>query len=193
MFSQLSRLHLIVLLFLCVWAAFAVEAVADDAHADAAQYTDTRYSLSVSAGRTYYPDGKVGVGVVTFSTIFDYDRVWPHRAPEGLRFKVEASAGAGLEPSAKFIGSADMLAVLYLGKEGGQGITPYVEAGIGAIFTDFKRPAQGTRFNFHPVLGAGLEFDGYLVAVRIEHLSNAWTNQHNKSLDYLVLQAGFFF
>lgn len=53
MISRFSRLHLIVLLFLCVWAAFAVEAVAYDADARAVQYVDTRYSLSVSAGRSY--------------------------------------------------------------------------------------------------------------------------------------------
>jgi hypothetical protein len=188
-----SRLFVLLLVVASILTGLVEKALAADAVvAGTASYVDTRYSLAVSGGGSYYPDEKVGIALVSFAAVFDYDRVWPHSAPEGLRFKVEASAGVATEPSPKFIGSLDMLATLYFAQKAGATFTPYVEAGIGGIYTDFKRPGQGARFNFHPILGAGLDFGDYFVAVRAQHLSNLRSNKYNKPLDYAVVQVGFY-
>jgi lipid A 3-O-deacylase len=58
----------------------------------------TRYGVAISGGRTYSP-GDINYGAVTGLALFDYEKIWPHRAPEALRFKVEVSAGSTTHPS----------------------------------------------------------------------------------------------
>jgi lipid A 3-O-deacylase len=75
---------------------------------------------------------------------------------------------------------------------------PYVEGGIGAIYTDYRWEGQGTRFNFNPQLGIGTEINttsgnSFLMALRLYHVSNAGLSKENRGLNAITLHIGRFF
>jgi hypothetical protein len=135
--------------------------------------------------------------LVSGVALFDYDRVWPHRAPEDLRFKVELSAGSAIAPRTRLTASFTFLALYYLRFLSTRSLRPYVEGGIGAIFTDFQVPGQGSRFNFNPQVGIGTDiqtFSGtYFTALRLHHVSNAALASENRGLNSVLLEVGRFF
>jgi lipid A 3-O-deacylase len=161
---------------------------------DAAQATvPARYGLAVDYGHGYNPSDLEFV-MLSGVALFDYDAVWPHRAPEALRFKVELSAGSATRPSTRLVASANIFALYYLDMLATGGIRPYVEGGIGGIYTDFQVPGQGSRLNFNPQLGIGAEFEvaggTYFTAVRLHHASNAGLASENRGLNSVLMQAG---
>jgi len=157
----------------------------------------TRYALGGDFGVTYDPGNEINFALLSGVALFDYDRVWPHRAPEPLRFKVEGSAGVTTSPRTRAMLSANMLALFFLHDLDTARLRPYVEAGIGLIYTDFQVAGQGLRFNFNPQAGVGTEFDlgghGWFAAFRFHHLSNGKIYHENRGINSVLFQVGRFF
>jgi len=157
-----------------------------------------RYGLSLNIGNTYDPSGDIGFVMLTGFALFDYDKIWPHAAPEALRFKVEFSAGSTWTGNKDFMASASIFALYYLNRFEKGGFRPYVEGGIGGIYTEWKVDGQGSHLNFNPQLGIGTEFSvgpaaTYLAALRLHHISNAGLKEENRGVNSIVLVIGRFF
>jgi hypothetical protein len=157
-----------------------------------------RYGLTVNIGNTYDPSGDTGFVMLTGFALFDYDKIWPHAAPEALRFKVEISAGSTWTKGRDFMASTSIFALYYLDRFAGRGFRPYVEGGIGGIYTEWKVDGQGSHLNFNPQLGIGTEFSvgpaaTYLAAMRLYHISNAGLKKDNRGVNSIVFVIGRFF
>ncbi len=188
----------LVRLTLCVMFAFFVTGGSLFADDISAAYVPTRYGLSVTCANTFNPNSETSFVALTGIALFDYDRVWPHEAPEQLRFKIELSPGITARPNMRAIISGGMFAVYYLDALTTGTVRPYVEGGVGVIYTDFKVEGQGSKLNFNPQFGVGTEFlsgpfRDYFIAVRLHHVSNAGLNKHNQGIDSATLSLGFYF
>jgi hypothetical protein len=161
-------------------------------------YVPTRYGLVVGYGQTYDKSEDIGYALVTGVAEFDYDRIWHHPAPESLRFKVEMTLGATTRPWVRGLASVNMMATCYLDRFANARVRPYVEGGIGVIYTDFKVDGQGLKFNFNPQLGAGMELptasgQSWFAAIRLHHVSNGGLDRENTGIDSVLLTLGRFF
>jgi hypothetical protein len=157
-----------------------------------------RYGLSLNIGNTYDPSGDIGFVMLTGFALFDYDKIWPHAAPEALRFKVEVSAGSAWTKDKDFMTSASIFALYYTDRFAKGSLRPYVEGGIGGIYTEWKADGQGSYLNFNPQLGIGTEFSigsaaTYLAALRLHHISNAELKEDNRGVNSIVFVIGRFF
>ncbi len=159
----------------------------------------TLYGVSVSGGNSYTADGGVAWMLMSWTTIFDYDDVMPHHAPEPLRFKTEVTAGMATVPEKRGTVAANILAMYFLEGWRTGWMVPYVEAGTGLIYTDFRRKGQGLRLNFNPVAGIGMVFppntDGgkYFAALRLHHVSNGGLDDDNTGINSALLTFGFIY
>lgn len=175
----------------CSGLALPVAAQDDDL------YAPTRYGTALLAGKAYDPDN-IGLLMVQGQMLVDYDRVFWHAAPESLRLKFEVNGGLTIDGDQRTLLSLNMLALNYLGGfRIGSGL-PYVEAGIGAIYTDFKVDGQGSRFNFNPQLGAGLEYPlqaggTMTMGLRLHHISNGNLLKENRGVNSALLMIGYIF
>lgn len=178
-------------LFLCCGLTCA-------AQAEPTPLEPTRYAASASLGTTYDPVGDIEFVLASAVALFDYDAVWPHRAPEALRFKVEATAGATTSPATRTIASVNMFAFYYLEGLSSGAWTPYAEAGVGLIYTDYRVEGQGLRFNFNPQAGLGLEYrpasgPPWFAALRLHHISNGNLHPENRGVNGVLFTAGRYF
>jgi lipid A 3-O-deacylase len=144
--------------------------------------------------------------LASWQVLFDYDAIWPHRAPQGLGIRVEGNVGAahGSEFSGtRVIASGNFLAVYEFAPapEGPERcraagprarFVPYVEAGVGLIYTDFQREDQAYRVNFNPVAGLGLRTRTGFLSLRLHHLSNGGLNDDNRGINSVVLGFGVY-
>ena len=157
----------------------------------------TRFGFGLSYGQSFHPDSEIGFILANYLVMFDYDKVWPHSAPENLRFKLEFSLGSTTTPENWPMGSAAMLALYYLDFPDSKAVRPYIEGGIGLIYTGFRVEGQGSRLNFNPKAGFGFEFpigrESLFTSLRWDHLSNAYLNRDNTSVDSVVLMFGAYF
>ncbi len=172
--------------------------VVSPAGAEEGQLLPTRFGAGVGYGLTYDPTNDIDFALVSAVALFDYDRVWPHRAPQALRFKVEGSAGLAMAPGTRAMASANMLALYFLEPWATSSCRPYVEAGIGLVYTDFRVEGQGLRINFNPQAGLGLEIEGddgstWFAALRGHHVSNAELHRENRGINSVFLQLGRYF
>lgn len=155
--------------------------------------------MSVEYGYSYDPqEEEITFLLARFFAIYDYGTIWHQERPKTLRFKVEGAAGSTLTPAHDLIVSANILALYYPGKLSERSLRPYLEAGIGVIYTQFRVEGQGLHVNFNPLLGVGCELpqaDGknYFAALRLHHLSNAEFYRDNRGVNSLELQLGRFF
>ena len=127
--------------------------------------------------------------------MFDYDALWPHKAPEGLKIRFEANAGVatGTEFSGeRLVASSNFLGVYEFGSPKTSRIVPYVEAGVGLIYTDFQREGQAYRVNFNPVAGFGVRMKSTFATLRLHHLSNGGLNDDNRGINSIVLGFGVY-
>ncbi len=153
-----------------------------------------RAGIGAMAGLAYDPkSARDFVGVNAF-LLFDYDRIWGHPAPDSLKFKTELSIGSSLETE-DLILSAGIEALLYLDKLETQRFRPYVEAGIGIAYTDYKVDGQGSNLNFNPRAGIGTEIKikgnpPIFCCLRLWHLSNANLHSDNRGSNAVVLLIG---
>jgi len=163
-------------------------------------YEPTQYGLSGLLGYTYDPSDDIYFTQISLCALYDYDRIWKHRAPKALHFKIEGSAGfAFLESgTARLITNANILALYYLNFWTDRNITPYVEAGIGVIYTDYTVEGQAYRLNFNPQAGFGIEIERKtgqtnFLALRMHHLSNGGLNDDNRGQNSIILMLGQYF
>lgn len=192
------RLRRILVRALCLCALLALGASAALAQAAAAQDVPDRYGLGLTAGHTVHPSGDIGFLMLTGTALFDYEKVWRHPAPEPLRFKVEANVGGSVKPETDFMASAGMLALFFIDPLAGSGLKPYLEAGIGLIYTQHREKDQGLHFNLNPQIGFGTEFESgdgatYFASLRWHHLSNGGIHHKNTGVDSIVLVIGRYF
>jgi hypothetical protein len=175
--------------------SFSQSALAED---DDAEHAPDRYGLQVIFGHTYDPDVDIEFVLLSGFALFDYDKIWPHAAPEPLRFKVELSAGTTQERSKEFMASAGIFALYYLDRLAVHRLRPYIEGGINGIYTQWRVDGQGSNFNFNPQAGIGTEISlgsgpPFLAAVRLHHISNAGLDDDNRGVNSVVLVLGRFF
>lgn len=133
--------------------------------------------------------------MASWQTLFDYDQIWPHRAPDGLGIRLEGNTGVatGSEFSGeRFVASGNFLAVYEFGSPKDDSIVPYVEAGVGLIYTDFQREGQGCRLNFNPVAGFGVRMGSRFIVLRAHHLSNGGLDDENRGINSVVLGFGMY-
>ncbi len=149
-------------------------------------------ALGLYAG-TAYDWSDMSFYLVSWQALFDYDEIWPHRAPDGLGIRLEADAGvaAGSEFSGeRLVASGNFLAVYEFGSPKSSRVVPYVEAGVGLIYTDFQREDQGCRLNFNPVAGFGIRMGSKFIVLRAHHLSNGGLDDDNRGINSVVLGFG---
>jgi hypothetical protein len=154
--------------------------------------------MGVTVGNSYTPQNDISFMALSGFTLFDYGKVWRRKAPEALRFKLEAGLGSTTRPEKKLITSANMFALYYIRNFGLGSFRPYVEGGIGAIYTDFQVDGQGSRVNFNPQIGVGAEFNvdpdtTLFLALRLHHISNGGLNKDNTGINSVTLTLGRFF
>jgi hypothetical protein len=157
----------------------------------------TRYGMAAVLGHTYDPEDINFVQLSGF-IMWDYDKVWRHWAPDPLRFKVEGTAGLTTSPKTRGMASVGMMALYYLEFISNHRLNPYIEGGIGVIYTDFQVDGQGSRFNFNPQIGIGTEIQmdsgpPFFGAVRLSHISNAGLHEDNRGVNSVVLMIGRYF
>ncbi len=158
-----------------------------------------RYGMALSFAQGVALPDNYGMALLTLVGLFDYDRVWPHSAPDYLRFKVELTAGSTTWPEGgRAVVAANILALFYLDFMATPSLRPYAEAGIGGIYTDFQVDGQGSRINFNPVAGIGLEFPtesgpDWFASLRASHFSNAFLNKHNQGVNTFTTMVGAYF
>lgn len=158
----------------------------------------TRYGLAMSLGNTYDPNKEIKFLLLSGFILYDYDQVWPHPAPQPLRFKVEYNLGSTIKPQNRVITSVGMQALYYLDNFASLRLRPYVEAGIGVIYTDFQIKGQGLRINFNPQAGIGTEFrtctgPSFLATLRLHHVSNGELHKDNRGFNSVILLIGQLF
>jgi len=162
----------------------------------------TRYGLAAVLGKTFDPVTDINFLQLSGFIMWDYDRVWHHWAPDPLRFKVECTAGMTTSPKNRAMVSVDMMALYYLDFFSSPRFKPFIEGGIGVIFTDFqvedKEGSQGSRFNFNPQIGIGTDFkvgsgSTFFTTFRLQHMSNAGLNSDNRGINSIVLMIGRYF
>lgn len=157
-----------------------------------------RYMLATNLANSYSPGNEISIFQLCAAALYDYDAVWPHTAPEPLRFKVEVNAGIANSEHNRAIVSANMLALYFVDPLATAHLTPYLEAGIGIIYTDYRLEDQGLRINFNPQVGIGTEVhlgngDTYFIATRLHHISNGGLYHDNRGINSVLLQFGTFF
>jgi lipid A 3-O-deacylase len=161
-------------------------------------YVPTQNGISLSLGSAYSVPGTIDFYMVSGFVLFDYDKIWNHKAPENLRFKIEGTLGAAHDNSTHLVTSVNIFALHYLDILSSQGFKPYVEGGIGIIYTDFQVRGQGLRINFNPQIGLGAEItngsdDTIFIALRLHHLSNANLDDDNRGVNSVMGMIGFYF
>jgi len=154
----------------------------------------------LSAGNSYSPNGEVQWLDAAVTLLYDYDDVWPYPrpAPDPLRFKLEGHINLAEVNGVCFSSAVNMLALWEWKQLQLLPVTPYFEAGIGVIYTDFRLRKQGLRWNFNPVFGFGFfKRDAadrrWFAALRFHHISNAGLDEDNRGVNSAFLQIGCFF
>jgi len=158
----------------------------------------TRYGLAAVLGKTFDPVNDIYFTQLSGFIMWDYDKIWRHWAPEPLRFKVEGTVGLTVSPKTRAMASVGMMALYYLEFISSDRLVPYLEGGIGVVYTDFQVEGQGSRFNFNPQIGIGVEFERdsgppVFGAVRLSHISNAGLDHDNRGVNSVVLMIGRYF
>ena len=164
---------------------------------DSDPYVPTRYGGALLIGGAYDPDS-TGLVLLQGQMLIDYDRVFWHAAPEALRLKLEVNGGLTMDGRYRGLFSLNMMALYYLENFSMGQFLPYIEGGIGAIYTDFQVEGQGSRINFNPQLGAGLEYplkSGAAVTAgfRLHHISNGDLLEENRGINSALLVIGYLF
>jgi hypothetical protein len=158
----------------------------------------TRYGLAAVLGKTFDPVDNIYFTQLSGFIMWDYDKVWHHWAPDPLRFKVEGTAGLTVSPNKRAMASVGMMALYYLEFIASDRLVPYLEGGIGVVYTDYQVKGQGSRFNFNPQIGIGAEFQvgsgaPFFTALRLSHISNAGLHDENRGVNSIVWMLGRFF
>jgi len=185
---------------LCLIIVLAFLGSADTALSEDDNESDvpTRYGMAAVLGKTFDPVDNIYFTQLSGFIMWDYDKIWHHWAPDNLRFKVEGTAGLTVSPKTHAIVSVGMMALYYLEFISSDRLVPYLEGGIGVVYTDFQVEGQGSRFNFNPQIGIGVEFERdsgppVFGVVRLSHISNAGLADENRGVNSVILMIGRYF
>lgn len=90
------------------------------------------------------------------------------------------------------------LTYIYLDKLETDRIKPYLEAGIGIIYTDYRVQGQDYRINFNPQAGVGIEFKregkkNRFISLRGHHISNGGIGKSNRGQNTILFSFGQYF
>lgn len=189
---------ILAIIALCTLTVTVVYAQVDGHSDNRPPLTQTRYALAVNGVQSYSPTNEIQFVQGAAIALFDYDKVWPHSAPQPLRFKVEGAVGLASTPHGRALMSLNMLALYFIDPLTTTNLRPYIEAGIGVSYSDYQVDGQGSRFNFNPQLGFGSEIthDGgppWFISCRLHHLSNGGLDDNNRGINSVMLQIGRFF
>lgn len=158
---------------------------------------ENHYGIGVYGASSYSPESDINFIQATLLGIWDYDSIWPYSVPDDLAFKVEASMGATTDEG-KLISSLNMYATYYVRMLETNKFSPYFDAGIGVIYTDYQAEGQGLRWNFNPQLGIGTEYTTdrgniWFTGVRLHHISNGGLDDDNTGVNSVALMLGKYF
>jgi len=161
------------------------------------QEASPRLGITFGYGHAYDPE-TIDWYQMGAMVLWDYEDVWQHPAPDPLRFKVEASLGANGRASHDFMASAGIAAVYYLDRLRTPHLRPFIEGGIGFIYTDYRIEDQGLNWNFNPQAGVGTEIvlsshRSLWLSVRAHHLSNGGLNSDNRGVNGILFTIGWMF
>jgi lipid A 3-O-deacylase len=187
-------LQLLILLLLVEAVCIFASAQADEPE----KFRADQYGLAATIGKSYDPARDIRFCLISGVGLFDYEKIWHNLAPKSLRFKVEFSAGEASWDKKYLMTSANMFALYYLDYFATDSFRPYVEGGIGVIYTGFQVKDQGLKINFNPQMGFGAEFktasrDTYFTSLRLHHLSNGKLHHPNRGVNSILLMAGRYF
>jgi len=159
-----------------------------------AQESSPRYGMALLGGQAYDPD-RFGLVILQGNVQLPYDQVFWHAAPDSLFFKGEFSLGMTTDGRDRVLAAVNMMAVKYVETISSATWKPYLEGGIGVVYTDFRVKGQGLRFNFNPQIGAGADLRmahgrEISVGVRLHHLSNADLHRDNRGINSILLMTG---
>ena len=157
-----------------------------------------RSSGSLKLASSYDPNFNISSLMATVAAHYDHGRLWDQVKSGNTEFKLEAGLGSIVRPEIRTVASVNMLAVYFPGFVATSEFRPYLEAGIGAIYTDYRVERQGQRLNFNPQAGIGTEIRqssgaNLFVALRLNHISNGGMNSNNQGVNSLLFQVGRFF
>ena len=177
-----------------IWGTFRIASAEDGSSVE----IPTRYGFAGVLGNTFDPVSDIYFFQIAGFIMWDYDQVWRHWAPDPLRFKVEGTAGVTTSPETRAMVSVGMLALYYLEFISTSYFSPYLEGGIGIIYTGFQVEGQGLRINFYPQIGIGTEFKSdsgapFFASFRLTHISNADLHEDNRGVNSVVLMLGRYF
>jgi lipid A 3-O-deacylase len=183
-----------IIIFFIETACVFESAMAEDAGKD----STGQYGLAATIGKAYDPNGDIRFYLLSGVGLFDYEKIWHNLAPESLRFKVEFSVGEASWEKKYIMTSANMFALYYLDYLATDSFRPYIEGGIGVIYTGFRVKNQGLKINFNPQMGIGAEFktrsrDTYFTSLRFHHLSNGRLYHPNRGVNSILLMVGRYF
>lgn len=158
----------------------------------------TRYGFGAVLGDTYRAATDLQFVMLTGFALFDYERIWPHSAPDSLFFKVEGSLGATIDPWTRTMASVNIMAHYRPALLSTDHFKPYVEGGIGIIYTNFQLEDQGLKFNFNPQIGFGADIEygrgpPFFMTLRLHHVSNAGLHEDNRGINSITLTFGRYF
>lgn len=144
---------------------------------------------------TAYDWSDMQFALASCQAFYRYKAVGPDNAPDvlGVRFEGNLGTAVGTEFSgARLVASGNFLAVYDLPAYGTPRLVPYVEGGVGLIYTDFQRQDQGLRVNFNPVAGVGVRMGSTFLTLRLHHVSNGGLHKKNRGLNSIVLGLGVY-
>ncbi len=144
------------LLISMVWGAMPLRAETTGEEVSPAAVPN-RYGMALVVGNSYSPRNDISLFMVSGFALLDYGKVWHTRAPAPLRFKIEYAFGSAAGSEHGGVGSAGITALYYLDGLSGRSFRPYIEGGIGLIYTQFTVEGQGLHLNFNPQAGIGVE------------------------------------
>ena len=157
-----------------------------------------RKAAAISLASSYDPNFNLSSVSGSFAALYDHGQLWDNVKCDNTTFKLEAVAGALFRPEYRTVASVNMLSLYYPDFMKSREIRPYLEAGIGIIYTDYRVDGQAYRYNFNPQLGIGAEFKGekgdtFYVAMRLHHVSNGGISCDNQGVNSLLFQIGKFY
>jgi len=160
---------------------------------------ENAYGLAISQGHSYNAAEEIGFTMLHGVLDYPYAKIWNNGASSTLRFRIEPALGRTLYgPDGRTMASLCAFAHYYLDRFSLPGVRPFVQGGIGGIYTDFQLEEQGSRLNFNPQLGIGADLDPgwgrvFFGTLRLHHVSNANIVEHNRGINSLVFQFGAYF
>lgn len=161
-------------------------------------FVDTKYGIAAVLGDTYDPDDDIDFYMLSGLIIYDHEKVLKYRAPDQLRFKLEGSIGSAHYGKNRLVASINIFALRYLDFLTTRTFKPYIEGGIGIIYSDFQVQGQGLRVNFNPQLGIGTEIkvrsqEALFISLRLHHISNGGLDDDNRGVNSVMGMFGFYF